>query len=60
MKDLEQSYEKVTLLKETLNKGRSESQSLKRKYEDMIDEVKVSKAEFQTLQVEKDALVIST
>ena len=46
-------------MKETLKKERSESQSLKRKYEDMIDEVKVSKVECQILQAEKDALVIS-
>ena len=46
-------------MKETLKKERSEIQSLKRKYEDMIGEVKVSKEECQTLQVKKDALVIS-
>ena len=39
----------VTQLKETLKKERSEIQSLKRKYEDMIGEVKVSKAECHTL-----------
>ena len=43
MTDLEQSQKKVTQLKETLKRERSESQSLKRKYEYMIDEVKVSK-----------------
>ena len=59
MTDLEQSQKRVTPLKETLKKNRSESQSLKRKYEDMIDEFKVSKVEFQTLQAEKDYLVIS-
>ena len=32
---------------------------MKRKYEDMISEVKVSKAECQILQADKDALVIS-
>ena len=42
MKDLEQSQKRDTQLKETLKKERSESQSLKRKYEDMIGEVKVS------------------
>ena len=41
MTDLEQSRKKVTQLKETLKKERSESQSLKRKYEDMIDKVEV-------------------
>ena len=45
-------------LRETLKKERGEIQNLKRKYEDMIDEVKVSKVEFQTLQADKDALVI--
>ena len=59
MTDLEQSQKKVTQLKETLKKERSESQSLKRKYEDMIGEFKVSKAECQNLQAEKYALVIS-
>ena len=57
--DLEQSQKRVTQLKETLKKERSEIQSLKRKYEDMISEVKVSKVECQTLQVDKYALVIS-
>ena len=45
MTDLEQSQKKVTQLKETLKKEKSESQSLKRKYEDMIDEVEVSNVE---------------
>ena len=49
MTDLEQSQKRVTLLKETLKKERNESQSLKRKYEDMIGEVKVSKEECPTL-----------
>ena len=59
MTDLEQSQKKVAQLKETLKKERGESQNLKRKYEDMIDEVKVSNVECQTLQVDKDALVVS-
>ena len=59
MMDLEQSQKKVTQLKETLKWERSESQSLKRKYEDMISEIEVSKAECQTLQWNKDALVLS-
>ena len=46
-------------MKETLKKERSESQILKRKYEDMIGEVEVSKVECQTLQADKYALVIS-
>ena len=32
---------------------------MKRKYEDMIGEVKVSKEECQTLQADKDPLVVS-
>ena len=58
MTDLEQSQKKVAQLKETLKKERSESQSLKRKYENIISEVKVSKANCQTLQADKDALVL--
>ena len=58
MTNLEQSQKKVTQLKETLKKERAESQNLKRKYENMIGEVEVSKAEFQTLQADKDALVV--
>ena len=41
MMDLEQSQKKVAQLKETLKKERSESQNLKRKYEDMISEVEI-------------------
>ena len=41
MIDLEQYQKRVTQLKETLNKERNKIQSLKRKYEDMIGEVKV-------------------
>ena len=59
MTDLEQSQKRVAQLKETLNKERGESQNLKRKYEDMIGEVKVSKIECQTLQEDKDVLVVS-
>ena len=59
MTDLEQSQKKVTQLKETLKKERGESHNLKRKYEDMIGEVKVSKEECQTLQENKDVLVVS-
>ena len=49
MTDLEQSQKRVTQLKETLKKERNESKSLKRKYEDMIYEIKGSKAKCQTL-----------
>ena len=46
-------------MKETLKKERGERQNMKRKYEDMIGDVKVSKEECQTLQEDKDALVVS-
>ena len=46
-------------MKETLKKERDESQNLKRKYKDMISEIEESKAECQTLQSDKDALVLS-
>ena len=58
MTDLKQSQKKVTQLKETLKKERNESHNLKRKYEDMISEIEVSKAECQTLQSDKDALFL--
>ena len=60
MTDLEQSRKTVAQLKETLKKERGESQKLKRKYEDMTGEVKVSRTECQTMQADKDALAIST
>ena len=60
MTDLEQSRKNVAQLNETLKKERDESQKLKRKYEDMTGEVKVSRTECQTLQADKDALAIST
>ena len=46
-------------MKETLKKERDEGQKLKRKYEDMMNEVKNSRTEFQTLQANKEALEIS-
>ena len=46
-------------MKETLKKERNVSQNLKRKYEDMIGQIEESKAECQTLQLDKDALVLS-
>ena len=49
MIDLEQSQKKVTQLKETFKKERSESQNLKRKYEDMIGEVEISNTECHIL-----------
>ena len=60
MTNLEQSQKNVTQLKETLKKERDESQKLKRKYEDMMSEVKTSRMKCQTLQVDKNALEIST
>ena len=59
MTDLEQSQKNVAQLKETLQKERDESSNIKRKYENMIGEVKVSRTECQTLQADKDALAIS-
>ena len=49
MTELEQSQKRVTKLKETLKKERSESKNLKRKYEDMIGEVDISKEKCQAL-----------
>ena len=49
MTDLEQSRKNVAQLKETLKKERDEGHELKRKFEDMQNEVKTSKAELQTL-----------
>ena len=46
-------------MKETLKKERNESHNLKGKYEDMISEIEESKEECQTLQSDKDALVLS-
>ena len=59
MTDLEQSQKKITQLKETLKKERDEIQSLKRKYEDVLSDIKESNEKFQTLQSDKDDLVLS-
>ena len=59
MMDLEQSQKNIAQFKEILKRERDESQSLKRKYEDMLSEIEESKAECQTLQSDKDALVLS-
>ena len=59
MTDLEQSWKNAAQLKETLKKERDESQKLKRKYEDVMGEVRTSRAECQTLQADKNALEIS-
>ena len=52
MTDLEQSKKSSAQLKDTLRKEREQSNRLKRKYEDMQREIKVSRAELQALQVE--------
>ena len=59
MTGLQESQKKVTQLKETLKKERNENQNSKRNYEDMISEMEVSKADCQTLQSDKYALVLS-
>ena len=59
MTDLEQSRKNVAQLKETLKKERDEGHKLKRKYEDMQNEVRTSKTELQTLQANKMALEVS-
>ena len=46
MTDLEESRKNAAKLKETLKKERDEGQKLKRKYEDMMNEVKTSRTEF--------------
>ena len=60
MTDLEESQKNAAKLKETLKKERDEGQKLKMKYEDMMNEVKTSRMEFQTFQANKEALEIST
>ena len=59
MTDLEQSQTKITQLKETLKRERDESQILKRNYKYIISEIEESKAKCKTLQLDKDALVLS-
>ena len=46
-------------MKETLKRERDESQSLKRNYEYVLSDIEESKEEFQTLQSDKDSLVLS-
>ena len=58
MMDLEQSTNNATQLKEMLKKERDEGQKLKTKYEDMMNEVRTSRTESQTLQENKEALEI--
>ena len=59
MTDLEQSRKKAAQLKETLKKERDEGHKLKRKYEDMQNEVRTSKTKIQTMQANKVALEVS-
>ena len=55
--DLEQYKKKVSQMKETLKKERSEGQILKRKHEDSLSELEKLRDAFQILQYDKDALV---
>ena len=59
MTDLEQSKKNVAQLKENLKKDRDEGNKLKRKFEDMHNEVRPSKIECQTPQASKMALEVS-
>ena len=53
MTDLEQSKKSSAQLKDTLRKEREESNKLKRKYEDMKEEMRSSRDELRLLQVER-------
>ena len=46
-------------MKETLKKERGEGQSLKKKHEEILSEIENSKEACQTLQSDKDALLLS-
>ena len=59
MTDLEQSRKNVAQLKETLKNERDQGHKLKRKYEDMMNEVRTSRSELQTLQANKEDLEFS-
>ena len=59
MTDLEQYNKKVVQMKETLKKERGKGQSLKRKHEDILSEIEKSKEACQTLQSDKDSLILS-
>ena len=59
MTNLEQSKKNAAQLKETLKKERDEGYKLKRKFEDMQNEVRTSKAELQTLHANKMTLEVS-
>ena len=58
MTDLEQSRENVAQLKETLKKERDEGYKLKRKFEDMHNKVRTSKAKLQSLHANKMTLEV--
>ena len=53
MTDLEQPKKSSTQMKDTLRKEREESNKLKRKYEDMKEEMRSSRDELRLLQVER-------
>ena len=59
MTDPEQSRKIASQLKDTLKKERDEGNKLKRKFEDMLNEVKSSKAELQSLQADKMSLEVA-
>ena len=59
MIDLEQSRKNAAQLKETLKKERDEGHKLKRKYEDIMNEVRTSRIELQTMQENMVALELS-
>ena len=59
MIDLEQSRKNDAQLKDTLTKERDERNRLKRKFEDMCNEVKSSKSELQSLLVDKMSLEVT-
>ena len=59
MIDLEKSRKIASQLKDTLKKERDEGNKLKRKFEDMLSEVKSSKAELQSLQVDNMSLEVA-
>ena len=59
MTEFEQSKKKIAQMKETLKRERDEGQILKRRYEDMLSTIEESKVEWQTLQSDKDATVLS-
>ena len=54
--DLEQSKNSSSQIQDTLRKEREENNKLKRKFEDMQEEIKSSKAELHVLQIEKRSM----